>query len=223
MTTVYPHSTDRSTAVEAGGAATESMGGVAVVVLAILALVGVVPGALTPIAGIIFGAAFLIEGAAMAARRNDMMTAMVGTEAERVVLGGGVTVEMAAGATAIVLGILALIGISSASLISALLIVAGAGLILSAGALSEFAELRAEMAGVDVAIRRMARAAVSGAAGAQVLAGLGAVVLGILSLIPSIPPQAALMRVGMLVLGASLVVSGSALSGRMLGMMRRVR
>jgi hypothetical protein len=198
------------------------MGGVAVVVLAILALVGVVPGALTPIAGIVFGAAFLIEGAAMATKRNDLMTTLAGAESAEVILGGGVTVEMASGITAIVLGILSLIGIASAALIPAILIVGGAGLMLSAGALSQFAEMRAAAAGASGPAQRLARAAVSGAAGTQVLAGLGAVVLGILSLVPPLAAHfGAFMRVGMLVLGSSLVVSGTALSGRVLGMMRR--
>lgn len=225
MSTIYSQ-TIASTAVEAGGAATESMGGVAVVILAILALAGVVPRALTPIAGIVFGAAFLIEGAAMAAKRNELMTTLAGTDAEAVILGGGVTVEMASGVTAIVLGILALIGIASAALVPAILIVGGAGLILSAGALSEFAVMRAEAAGAAGPVQRLARAAVSGAAGTQVLAGIGALALGILSLVPSLAPHyGALMRTGMLVLGGSLVVSGTALSGRILGlsMTRRQR
>ncbi|HEY1560329.1 MAG TPA: hypothetical protein VGF71_05500 [Caulobacteraceae bacterium] len=225
MTTTYTQtSAERSAAVEAGGAATESMGGVAVVILAILSLAGVVPGALTPIAAIVFGAAFLIEGAALAARRNEMMTGLIGAEAESVILGGGVTVEMASGVTAVVLGILALIGVASASMISTVLIVGGAGLILSAGALSEFAELRAALAGAAGATQRLARTAVSGAVGTQVLAGLSTVVLGILSLVPSLAAHdVTFVRVGMLVLGAALVVSGTALSGRMLGFSRRRR
>ena len=49
------------------------MGGVAVIVLAILALLGVVPRILTPIAGIVFGIAFMVEGAAIAARQSTLI------------------------------------------------------------------------------------------------------------------------------------------------------
>ena len=100
-------------AVEAGGAATESMGGVAVIVLTILSLLGVVPRILTPVAGIVFGIAFMVEGAAIAARQATIIEQTEKTHACRapIEVGGGVTIELTVGAAAIVLGVLALIGI----------------------------------------------------------------------------------------------------------------
>jgi hypothetical protein len=208
-------------AVEAGGAATESMGGVAVVVLSILALVGVAPALLMAIAGIVFGAAFAVEGAAVASRHSALMSVLTETDAERIEFGGGVTVELAAGVAGVVLGILALIGIAPAILLPALAITGGAGLILSAGVLHTLNELRAEAYGVSSAARHASRAAVSGAMAAQVFAGLGAVALGILALIPAIGYSATLTIIAFLVLGASLMLSGTALSGRMLSLFRR--
>ena len=101
-------------AVEAGGAATESMGGVAVIVLSILSLLGVVPRILTPIAGIVFGIAFMVEGAAIAARQATLIQQTERTDvtgAPELEVGGGVTIELTVGAAAIVLGVLALIGV----------------------------------------------------------------------------------------------------------------
>lgn len=195
--------TRRERAVGASGGATESLGGVAVVILAILALVGVVPGILTPIAGIVFGAAFVVEGAAIAANLLDE-----GAAAEA---GSGVTVELAAGLSAVVLGILALIGVASPTLMGALVITGGAGLILSAGVVSRIQRLEA---GAAQAI------AGSSAAAAHLLAGLAAVVLGILALTNS-GSSAVLSTVGLLVLGGSLTLSGTSITTMVLRLFRR--
>jgi len=67
----------------------------------------------------------------------------------------------------------------------------------------------------------VARAAVTSAAGIQVLAGLAAVVLGILALITTFAPYTwTLSAVGVLVLGATLLLSGAAISGRMMSLLR---
>ncbi|HEX3407900.1 MAG TPA: hypothetical protein VHS81_11735 [Caulobacteraceae bacterium] len=193
-------STRRITAVDTGGA-TESMGGVAVVILAILALVGVVPRVLTPIAGIIFGAAFIVEGAAVAARQ----AALAGADVE---LTGGVTVELAAGLAAIVLGVLSLIGITSPILMGALVITGGAALMLSAGVVGR-------MDGMTTLA-----APTNSAAAAHLLAGLAAVVLGILAL-TNAAASAVLTTVALLVLGGSLMLSGTAMSTAMLRLFRQ--
>jgi hypothetical protein len=210
----------RTYAVEAGGAATESMGGVAVIVLAILALVGVLPRVLTPIAGMVFGAAFVIEGAAIASRFSAIMYQIAEDGSDQVEMGGGVTVELAAGVSAVVLGLLALLGVVPTILLPSLVIVGGAGLLLSAGAVHQLNDLRATMIGGAPALQRIARASVSSAAAAQVLAGLAGVALGILALTGVGDPQV-LTVVGLLVLGASITLSGTALSGKLLRLFRR--
>jgi hypothetical protein len=210
----------RTYAVEAGGAATESMGGVAVVVLAILALAGVLRPVLTDIAGIVFGAAFIIEGAALAARHTAIMDQIGESRTDQLEMGGGMTVELVAGVAAIALGILSLVGLVPAILMPALVITGGAALILSAGAVQRLNDIRAEAFGVSPTARAMARAAVSSAAAGQVLAGLGAVALGILALV-GVGDPAILTTVGLLVLGGAITLSGTALSGKMLSLFRR--
>ncbi|HUZ12340.1 MAG TPA: hypothetical protein VMU93_05780, partial [Caulobacteraceae bacterium] len=120
MSTTYPSTdTRRSRTVSASGGATESMGGVAVVVLAILSLVDVVPRVLLPIAGIVFGVAFMVEGAAVAARQSAIGEEGAGFSAS------SITIELFAGLATLILGILALIGIAIPVLMAALVITGG--------------------------------------------------------------------------------------------------
>lgn len=220
MATVLSGESQRRTyAVEAGGAATESMGGVAVIALAIIALAGVLRPVLTDIAGIVFGAAFIIEGAAVAARHSAVMDQTVDSRMDQLEMGGGVSVELVAGIAAITLGILSLVGVVAGVLMPALVITGGAGLILSAGAVQRLNDMRSEALGVGHTERMVARTAVSSAAAGQVLAGLGAVTLGILALV-GVGDAQILTTVGMLVLGAAITLSGTALSGKMLNLFR---
>jgi hypothetical protein len=205
-------------AVEAGGAATESMGGVAVIVLSILALVGVVPRILVPIAGIVFGIAFMVEGAALAARQATLLqqTERTGTAGQEIEIGGGVTIELTVGAAAIVLGILSLIGIVPGILMSALVTAAGAGLIVSSGSVQRLNEVQVGLASPEFAAQRasVARIATTSAAGAQFLAGVAVTVLGILGLTGKGAPLL-MSSVGLLVLGCAITLSGTALASRM--------
>src|SRR5262249_45714669 len=147
--------------VETGGAVTESVGGIAVIVLAILALVGVMPDYLAPIAGIVFGAAFIVEGAAIAARYSSIARETVSDTTEEIELGAGVSVEFAAGAAAIVLGILTLIGLAPETLMSVLVIAGGAGVLLSAGALQQLNHVRSNVDTIEPRLRQVMRGSVS--------------------------------------------------------------
>ena len=208
-------------AVEAGGAATESMGGVAVIVLSILALLGVVPRVLTPIAGIVFGIAFMVEGAAIAARQATLIGQTDQTGVQELEVGSGVTIELTIGAAAIVLGVLALIGVVPAILMPALTTAAGAGLILSAGSVQRLNEVQIGITNPNVTAQgaSVARIATSHAAGVQFLAGVAVTILGILGLTRTGLPLT-LSSVGLLVLGCALTLSGTALASRMLRLVR---
>jgi len=203
-------------AVEAGGAATESMGGVAVIVLSILALLGVIPRVLTPVAGIVFGIAFMVEGAAIAARQATLIGESERAGGHELEVGGGVTIELTIGAAAIVLGVLSLIGVVPAILMPALTTAAGAGLILSAGSVQRLNEVQANLANPEFAAERasVARIATSSAAGVQFLAGVAVTVLGILGLTRTGVPLI-MSAVGLLVLGCAITLSGTALASRM--------
>jgi hypothetical protein len=62
-------------------------------------------------------------------------------------------------------------------------IAVGSSLVLTAGAVQRLNDLKVQAAGLPEMAQKVAQAAVSGAAGVQILAGIGAIVLGILALV----------------------------------------
>jgi hypothetical protein len=219
-------STRRETGVGAatGGLALESIAGLAVVVLAVLALIGVLPMLLTTVGGIVFGIAMLVGGIAIAGAWARLTSAALRGNGDTMRAGGGAGVEMIVGLAAIALGVLALLGVSPAILVPALIITGGAGLLLSAGTPQQLNDLRLISAGHDAHTRHVVHESVKGGAVAQALGGIGAVVLGILALVAAHPAPGdgfgSLAEVGMLVLGLSVAIAGGALTGKLGSMMR---
>lgn len=203
------------------GGLVDAIGGIATVVLAVVALSGVREGVLTPIAVIVFGAALLIQGGTMLSEfaQISSLPGGTGTTAEEFGAGNLSTVFLV-GAAGIVLGVLALVGIASTTLVSVSVIAFGATLLVSSNAVRHLYLLRSAMmrtaspqGGTQVIASEMA----SGSAGVQVLAGLSGIVLGILALTGTNPTALALSA--LIVFGATLVLTGSTLSGIVLGFM----
>lgn len=128
--------------------------------------------------------------------------------------------ESLAGFAAIVLGLLSLLGIHSGVLLAAAVIVLGCALLLASGAISRLTSLpirepfgTAEQVREAEHERYMARDALYAASGSEALIGAGAIVLGILSL-SGIAPLA-LILVALLAVGASILLAGSSVAGRM--------
>jgi hypothetical protein len=210
----------RARVVEAGGA-TESAGGLATIVLTVIALCGVMTIGLTAIAAIVFGLAFMVEGAAISTRRGAILAQATGASAEAPELGGGVTVELTAGLAAVILGVLSLIGMAPGVLLPALTTLGGAALILSAGAAQRLNELQASLTNPNPTPQGQAitHIAVSSAATSQFLAGVAVVVLGIVGLV-RVGDPIIMSAIGLLVLGAAITLSGTALASRMLKLFR---
>lgn len=209
---------ERSAKVVAGGSITEAVCGAATVVLAIIALAGVAPGYVASIAAIVFGAALVAHGGAVAARLRELSRETSPTEWDtRVELGGGSGAELIGGIATIVLGILGLIGVATAALVPIAVIVSGGTLLLGSAATADLGTMGASTHHRSMA--ESARHASAAAAGLQSLSGAAAVVLGILALVGI--DAAVLALVGFLVLGASVLLSGTAVSTRMAAVMRR--
>jgi hypothetical protein len=128
-----------TTAAVGGGISAEALAGVATIVLGALSLIGVVPLILTSIAAIVLGAGLLLNGGVLS-RLNTMKietrvydplasTRAVTYDAIKTTADAEVTNAMDAvfGVAAIVLGILALVGIVPAVLSLVALLVLGAG------------------------------------------------------------------------------------------------
>ena len=227
-TTYQPKSDKRLMEVESSGAAVEAIGGLGVIVLSILGLIGLAPDYLGPIAGIVFGVSVLIQGTAIAAEHESLFSRVAGTMFRQIELGSGMTAEIMAGGAAIVLGVLALLQISTDVLLPALVISGGAAIMLTAGAVRRLNDLKLEAAESDDSAQRVMRATTSGAAASQVLAGIAAVVLGIIALASTSSAAATtsvtwmtLSLVGLIVLGASIMMSGGSLTGRFVQMINR--
>jgi hypothetical protein len=214
--------------VETSGAAAEAFGGIAVVVLCVVALFGFEEWHLASIAGIVFGVAALAQGTAIATEYRDLYALLDQAGTGNVELGTGMTMEILVGGSAIALGALALIGTAPDILLPSLVIAGAASLILSAKSVQRLNNLQLPDTIRARSAHPTARTATLIVAIIQVLAGIGAGALGIVALtyLPTPKPEPAagttsltFTLVGLLVLGCSIALSGSSLVGRFVQML----
>jgi hypothetical protein len=192
------------------GSVGEAIAGAGGLVLAILGLLGILPLTLDAIAGIALGVALLLGGAALAARYSRAIppTALPRARHE---ISGALGLQAIAGIAAVVLGVLALLGVSSLELLAVTVIVLGAALLAVGGGMARLGRsarwLRAD------AGRSGEVDSASVAAGWEALIGVAAVVLGILALTGRSPLM--LTLIAMLCVGAALLVTGSLVASRL--------
>jgi len=126
--------------------------------------------------------------------------------------------------TGIVLGVLALLGIDAITLTSIALIGFGTALVLSSRAVWHLYTIKhAMMKGEEEAVpgsEFLASEMASGSTAIQALTGLTAVILGILALAGATANTVMLILVALLVLGGTLVFTGSAWSGTVMRFMK---
>jgi hypothetical protein len=190
---------------EGGFALGESVGeaicGIATIVLAIAGLANAEWAMMAPVATIVAGAALVFVGAAHAARcacAHESEASYSPT----------MSAEFLAGVTGVILGVLALLGMASGILISAAIIVYGAALMLSSVSVSH-----SHTAGFTATGVATTHVATHTGHGAQLLVGLAVGVLGILALVGS--NAATLNLVALLVVGAGILLAGTAITDRM--------
>jgi hypothetical protein len=181
-----------TTRVISGGSFVEAIAGLGAVVLAVLGLAGVVPEQLAAIAVIAIGGGFLLRGAAVAAR----MTALMDRSGHQEQVASGLSAELLAGVAGVALGVLSLVGVEIAVLLPVALIAFGAAMMVGAAMTRE---LDTKLGGVAN------MAALDTDLGAEVLVGLGAVVLGIIAL-ASTPFNITLILAGVAAVGAGMTL-----------------
>lgn len=196
------------------GSAVEALCGAAAAVLAIIGLTQVAPVDMAAIAAIALGAAFLLDSGLLAAEFPQVLTRSGRGPLSAAELGGGLGAQAIAGVSAMMLGIIALLGMHSATLLSITAIVLGAGTLLGSGVVSRISAITTGRGSENQVTQSVTRRAVSAAAGTQLLIGVGAVVLGILALLSFAPMV--LTLTSMLGVGLASLLSGSAVSGRVL-------
>jgi len=212
----------RSVEAAAYGGFLDAIGGIATAVLAIMGLTGFDPTGMAAIATIVFGAALLVQGGTILSEYSQVVS-LAPASSSALTGGEGLPAMFMAGVAGIVLGVLALLGIAYMALIAVALIVFGAALVLSSGSLRQLYAMRSQSSagmlrpGNELLTGQMT----AGSAGVQLLAGLAAAVLGILAVAGHMPEVLALAA--LLVLGVTVLLTGSTLSSLVLSFMRPAR
>lgn len=197
-----------------GGAITAAVSGAGAIVLSILGLVGIEPLLMTSIAVLVIGAGLLSESGSLAAEYSEILAKTQRNRWRKVEFGSGFSGEMLAGIAAITLGILSLINLEPLVLLPISVIVLGASLLLSTGTKALVNSMRLTIPENRKREEMVAHTALRGAIWVQLVVGGAAIVLGILGLLGWIP--LILTLVATLAVGASAVLSGAAVSARML-------
>ncbi len=192
------------------------------VVLAILGLVNLLPGILVAAATIVLGGSLLLKGAAISAEYSKLLAHFTGTTSEKLEVGGGMSVEILTGLAGGILGILALLSFSPDTLIAIAVIIFGGGIVMGSELISKLNSLKVSLAtSMEESHRRahkVIKEMVSAAMAIQVLAGISAIVLGILSLTGLAPMT--LNLIAILTLGVASLFTGSAITGKFVEMLR---
>ncbi|MEK4031820.1 hypothetical protein WOC76_01575 [Methylocystis sp. IM3] len=203
------------------GGLIDAIGGIATIVLTIVGLAGVHVQLMVAIATIVFGVALLIQGGTMVSEFAQIVFPSE-SKADTVDEFGAtsLTAVFMGGAAGIVLGVLALLGINPTVLTPIATIVFGTALVLSSNAVWRLYMLRrsvkseGQYSGSEILASEIA----SGSAGMQALAGLTAIVLGVLAVAGE--ADLTLNLVALLALGSTIVLTGGGLAATVLGFMR---
>lgn len=206
---VYAENRARASEVEPFGLLTEGAAGIAVIVLAIVALAGVSAVLLASIAAIVIGVGLTVQAFNSAAEEVRIVAPRTGVGPQDTTLGGEVMVDCMCGLAGIALGILALVGINAVHLLPAALIVFGGSLLLSGFINMWPRTMPIASSGAEPQIVAYRGAPATG--GVEVLTGLAAIVLGILAVIMA--PSWVLLLVGFLVVGAALLMVSATFAG----------
>lgn len=194
----------------------QALAGIVAAVLAGMGLTGTSPLLMAQVCAIVLGVALTLEGVALSVHYLEARRALE-VSGEKVPVGSGVSAEFLAGAAAVVLGALALLGIEPLTLAYVAVIVLGAGLLFGGGLVANTSRISGH--GVDTRDEYRAARAAAGAGGAEGVVGAGAIVLGILAVI-GVGAPLVLALAAHLALGIAVVLSGTSLAGR-LGVLAR--
>lgn len=199
---------DRATQMAiASGSSFELFAGLIAVAVGIAGIAGYAPIYLAATATIAVGFALLAQGGTMAARWQNAVH-IAGSERTEAV---GIGTEVFGGLAGIALGVLALFGVSPLTLLPAAGLVLGVALLLGGPAQPQIAEV----APASRMTRRwhVTRDAVRTSSGVMVMAGVAAIVLGILALATD-GPTLLLSLIAMVCIAAALVLAGGTLAAR---------
>jgi hypothetical protein len=197
---------------EMGLTVDETVGGLALVVLGILALRQIDPSLLNSIAVIVAGVSLAFMSMTLSSDLARALSAS-GQKLNTSELVGSVNAGVLVGASGVVLGILAVLDVSRAVLNSVALIAFGAAVLFDFAARAEARALRMMTDETPEQSARLALSAATNANTAALFVGVGLVTLGILALTGL--SSAILVSVALLGLGAYLLLEGTSVVGYM--------
>lgn len=204
---VIPTQVDQGTQVAiASGSSFELFAGLIGAVVAVMGLTGAFPLYMAAIATIAVGFALLAQGGTLAARWENAVH-IEGSERTEAV---GIGTEVFGGLAAITLGGLALFGVAPAVVLPVAAAVLGAALMFGGPAQPQIAQIAPSASHPRW---RVTRDAVRTSGGVMVMAGLAAIILGVLALTES-APVFTLTLIALLCVAAALVLAGGALTAR---------
>lgn len=188
------------------GSSFELFCGLIAIGAAIVGLAGYYPLSMAAFATIAVGFALLAQGTTIAARWRQAVHIVGSERTEKL----GISTEMFGGLAAIVIGVLALVYVNPLTLLPVGSLVVGVALLLGGPAQPDIAEVAPA---ITARRYQVTRNAVRTSSGVMVMAGLAAIVLGILALVGS-APVLVLSLVAMVCTAAALVLSGGTLIAR---------
>ena len=192
----------------------ETIGGLALIVLGILALVRIDPPLLNSIATIVAGVALSIVSAGRGVELSRVLSESTGRTVNTAELSSGMNAGMLGGIVGIVLGVLAILNVARSTLIAAALIVFGASVLFDFIASVQVRALRMLNDAAPEQASRLAVPIAWSANSATMLAGIALITFGILTL--SDASNEILVSVALLSLGGYLFLEGSTVVGRMM-------
>lgn len=197
-------SKEKAIEVSAGGL--ETAAGVGAAVMAILGLVDIIPATFAALATIALGAGFIVQGAGLAGKVSELARMNADSE-DQAVVRGELGIETLVGVAGVALGILALFDLDSMTLISAALIAFGGSLLIGGGVAEKVDYL---LQGYE---QRTASMLVDVGAGGETLIGIGAIALGVLTLV-GVTSEYTLLLAGQVAVGAGMAIQASPLIAR---------
>lgn len=186
-------------------------GGIIAVVMTIFGLAHYHPDLMLQTATLFIGISLFFKGASIAYEYSKIVADLGNRRVRLSDFNGGMAVELLSGTLGIILSILALFGMDADKLISIAIIIFGVGLLLGCAIIFKINSLKMHLYGIEPHKEKLADQMISSALSIQILVGIDAIVLGVLSFAGL--ASTTLNLVAILAMGTASILTGASTSG----------
>lgn len=197
------------------GAVVEACGGAIAMVLTVLSLLHITSTSIVSLATTVLGIGLLLQGAAVGFKYSELEKLVDERKFQNYNPGIGLSFEILVGGIVIALGIMAMGFAPISVLVPAASISLGVAIVMSSRILVKINDFKVFISESGAPVDNFARETIDAAFGIQIVIGLAAIALGILSLAGISAPL--LTTIAILCLGFSIMLNGLAISGRLSG------